>query len=101
MIYGHELLQTILHYSTNPQVMSDQVLSIERKIIETRIQDRQANKQHVHHVRERAIRRKQIERALVFPKCGGRLMPRNGRYGKFYGCSAYPNCRYTLPYRTR
>lgn len=29
------------------------------------------------------------------PRCGGELVKRNGRYGPFYGCSNYPQCRYT------
>ena len=30
----------------------------------------------------------------VCPECGGALQERNGRYGKFLGCSNYPNCKY-------
>jgi DNA topoisomerase-1 len=29
------------------------------------------------------------------PQCGGPLVVRTGRRGKFIGCSAYPKCRYT------
>lgn len=29
------------------------------------------------------------------PECGGRLLVRDGKYGKFIGCSNYPGCRYT------
>jgi hypothetical protein len=29
------------------------------------------------------------------PKCNGKLTLKTGRYGKFYGCSHYPACRYT------
>ncbi len=29
------------------------------------------------------------------PKCNGKLTLKTGRYGKFYGCSHYPSCRYT------
>lgn len=29
------------------------------------------------------------------PGCGGQLAARNGRYGKFLGCTKYPACRYT------
>lgn len=32
------------------------------------------------------------------PKCGGRLVPRSGLYGKFMGCSNYPDCKYTKKY---
>lgn len=31
------------------------------------------------------------------PKCGGDLIKRIGTYGAFYGCSNYPNCKYTHP----
>ncbi len=31
----------------------------------------------------------------VCPKCGGTLQLRNGKFGKFYGCSNFPKCRYT------
>lgn len=32
------------------------------------------------------------------PTCGKPLMIRYGKFGKFIGCSDYPNCRYTEPY---
>ena len=32
------------------------------------------------------------------PECGGRLVPRSGPYGKFMGCSNYPNCKYIKKY---
>lgn len=32
---------------------------------------------------------------LVCPKCAGKLVLRNGSKGEFYGCSAFPRCRYT------
>lgn len=31
----------------------------------------------------------------VCPRCGGKLVERNGRYGTFLGCSNYPRCRFT------
>ena len=29
------------------------------------------------------------------PRCGGFLKKRNGKYGAFWGCEGYPECRYT------
>lgn len=29
------------------------------------------------------------------PRCGNVLRRRNGRYGEFWGCMSYPECRYT------
>jgi len=31
------------------------------------------------------------------PKCGSILLLREGRYGKFLGCSGFPKCKYTRP----
>jgi len=28
------------------------------------------------------------------PQCGGNLIERKGKYGKFFGCSNYPKCRF-------
>ncbi|HRN71116.1 MAG TPA: topoisomerase DNA-binding C4 zinc finger domain-containing protein, partial [Candidatus Woesebacteria bacterium] len=30
-------------------------------------------------------------------KCGSKLVVRHGRYGKFYACSRYPECKYIKP----
>jgi hypothetical protein len=29
------------------------------------------------------------------PECNGKLMIKSGRFGKFYGCSKYPQCHHT------
>ncbi|PKO21368.1 MAG: type I DNA topoisomerase [Chloroflexi bacterium HGW-Chloroflexi-1] len=33
----------------------------------------------------------------VCPECGGDLVIKLGRYGKFVGCASYPTCRFTKP----
>lgn len=30
----------------------------------------------------------------ICPQCGGILKERTGKYGKFFGCSNYPNCKF-------
>ena len=35
------------------------------------------------------------KRIKICPKCGQFLKKRSGRYGEFWGCSGYPDCRYT------
>ncbi|WP_368359573.1 topoisomerase DNA-binding C4 zinc finger domain-containing protein [Marinitoga lauensis] len=35
------------------------------------------------------------------PKCGGDLIIKNGRFGKFIACSNYPECKYTAPLPAR
>ena len=31
----------------------------------------------------------------ICPRCGGKLVERNGKYSKFIGCSNYPKCTFT------
>jgi DNA topoisomerase I len=34
----------------------------------------------------------------VCKKCGGNLIEKRGRFGRFFACSNYPECKYTEPY---
>jgi DNA topoisomerase-1 len=48
---------------------------------------------------ERVVQEEEIGRAC--PVCGKPLVIRYGRFGKFIGCSDYPNCRHTEPWLER
>lgn len=37
------------------------------------------------------------ETDIVCPKCGHNMVIRNGKYGKFLGCSNFPKCRNIMP----
>lgn len=51
-----------------------------------------SNKEHIANIRKTQM---EIEEGIC-PRCGGRLVEREGRYGKFWGCSNYLNCTFTL-----
>jgi ssDNA-binding Zn-finger/Zn-ribbon topoisomerase 1 len=34
----------------------------------------------------------------ICQKCGGNLIEKRGRFGRFFACSNYPECKYTEPY---
>ena len=40
-----------------------------------------------------------IETDIVCEKCGHKMLLREGRYGKFLGCSNFPKCRNIMPYQ--
>jgi hypothetical protein len=44
----------------------------------------------------RQIQEPLVVQDLVCPKCGGMMKVKSGKYGKFLGCSNYPNCRHTM-----
>ena len=48
-----------------------------------------------HDVQEEA---KKIQTDLKCPLCGDPMELRQGKFGRFYGCSRYPECKGTLPY---
>ena len=50
------------------------------------------NKEHVQNIRQT-----QAElREGICPRCGGKLVERERKYGKFFGCSNYPDCKFIL-----
>ena len=53
------------------------------------------NRQHVHNIHQRLFENEQKIRNNICPKCGGRLVQRNGKYGAFIGCANFPRCKFT------
>ena len=49
-----------------------------------------SNQQHVNNIRSM---QSDINKNIC-PRCGKKLVLRNGKYGQFYGCSGYPNCKF-------
>ncbi|MBO5238215.1 MAG: topoisomerase DNA-binding C4 zinc finger domain-containing protein [Lachnospiraceae bacterium] len=47
-------------------------------------------------VQEIVIQRRKYD-PTICPDCGGKLRERSGPYGRFYGCTNYPQCRYSRP----
>ncbi len=98
VIYNHEIFQTVMGKRGIPNLSIEQMQNLADKLNEVNIQDKKARREHVHQVQNHAYVRKQKEKSLVCPKCGGNLVVRDGPYGKFYGCSNYPKCRHKLSY---
>lgn len=51
------------------------------------------------HTREvKKVKRENEEKIKqkICPKCGGNLVEREGKYGKFMGCSNFPKCRFVV-----
>jgi restriction system protein len=39
--------------------------------------------------------KKEVINSEKCPRCGGNLIEKRGKFGKFFGCSNYPKCRFT------
>ena len=97
---GFEVCQQIREFSNVPIVMltakgedMDKILAILTNYMSTKTD----TCKHVNEIKEAKYVKKQKEKSGMCPKCGGALVLRKGKYGKFYGCSNYPKCRYTAP----
>ena len=55
-------------------------------------------KEQVKNIKQNIVEKQLKMENLICPRCNGELKLRNGRNGKFYGCSNYPRCRFTMPY---
>ena len=43
-----------------------------------------------------ALKSPEVQRNMkICPRCGQLMRKRNGRFGEFWGCGGYPECRYT------
>ena len=92
--YFHQIIHVIEGYSE--EVMSqDLVDRIYEKLLSVNVSDKKARKAHIKSARDTKLRRDIAVASGKCPRCGGELVLRNGKYGKFYGCSNYPKCKYT------
>lgn len=82
--------------SYNNEILTDDLTEIKNKLEESNILDKKIRKNHVQNIKSTVKDNHEKEKNMICPKCGGNLVERNGKYGKFIGCSNYPQCRYTL-----
>lgn len=72
----------------NPAVVE----SIANILYPLTVQDKETKAKHVETAR---AAKERAQSSAVCPLCGGTLVKRRGRYGEFWGCASYPNCRFT------
>jgi hypothetical protein len=94
VIYKKKLLRTI-RQNNKIYLTSDRLERIDSLLNQVIINKKDIEKEHIKYVK-RNVRKNNIDATpLICPRCGGKLVIRNGKYGNFYGCSNYPECRYT------
>lgn len=79
-----------------PQMSEAYADEIYNLLLEANVTDKEARKQHVKIVKQNQQRRNISVANGKCPRSGGNLVLRDGRYGRFYGCSNYPRCKYIL-----
>lgn len=80
----------IKHGSLNSETVEKIV-----ELLKEKVASKVDTKEHIQESKLQ-LRNKEKIKAGNCPKCGGELVLRKGKYGKFYGCSNYPKCRFTV-----
>lgn len=88
------LNRTIKRY--NEIILEDEeIRRILMILTEYNIKDRKYKKAHVRKVKDNISVRSRKVKSGVCPRCNGVLIERKGKYGRFLGCSNYPDCTFT------
>lgn len=96
VVYWSQIRKVIKRY--NEKRLSWAKVNAICKTIETaQIEsNRENNKQHLKDIHNARVQKSVAVASGRCPRCGGTLVLRSGKFGKFYGCSNYPKCKYTL-----
>ena len=94
VVYDDRLLSTILSYDTPfiTDVEIDRVVGCLKRID---ARDQIDDRTHVSNVKAAKQNYNSKIASGICPRCGGNLVKRKGKYGRFYGCSNYPRCTFT------
>ncbi|MGH4051960.1 MAG: NERD domain-containing protein [Clostridium sp.] len=93
VVYTINLPKTIRKYKS--ENITDLVKEdVYAKLISLNVDSKETRKTHVKAI-HKTLAEKDIKVSRdICPKCGGKLVLRNGKYGQFKGCSSFPKCRF-------
>ena len=94
VVYEKELLDTIRTYTTI-YLKDEEVQRVVERLSLRNSRELITERMHVANVNKTKREKEQLISSGICPQCGGTLVERHGKYGRFYGCSNYPNCKYT------
>ncbi len=100
VIYTTQINRVIKEYSEIKFSETD-IQKLYDKISLLNIVSPEVRKQHVLEIQNTIATKRHLVQQGICPRCGHSLILRNGKYGNFYGCSNYPNCKYITPIECR
>ena len=101
VVYHRQLIRTIKANSESVVLDDKHLNSIVVKLSQLAAEDRGIRKKHIGETKKHVSESRKKIKQLICPRCNGSLIVRKGRYGKFYGCSNYPKCRFTMPFKNK
>ena len=90
-----ELNGTIRDQSRYAVLSKEKMADIVQLLVSSKIDSKEVRKEHIDNIHKKKMKEKIAINEGICPKCGGTLILKSGKYGDFYGCGNYPECRYT------
>ena len=81
--------------SYQKSILNCDINKIYEYILKNNITDKKIRKEHVQSINRKIAENNQKVENMICPKCDGKLIVRNSKYGNFIGCINYPTCRFT------
>lgn len=94
-------LINVIRSQNNRKLDVDEMQKWVNVIQKSAIKDKNIKKIHVKNVKANVAERESKIKNHICPRCGGLLILRHGQFGSFWGCSNYPNCKFTLNAKDR
>ena len=94
VVYASQLKGAIFRHS-EPIFSPERLSSLLQQLSVSIITDENRKQRHVQNVRNTIYERNQMLDKGLCPRCHGKLVWRQGKYGGFWGCSNYPKCKFT------
>ncbi|MBR6249637.1 MAG: NERD domain-containing protein [Bacteroidales bacterium] len=98
VVYWEQLLNTILSYEQKfiPMSVANKIYSDILNIKAANATNKKLRKTHINNVQVKINQSNNAIRNGQCPRCGAKLVLKKGKFGAFYGCINYPECKYTL-----
>lgn len=81
--------------SYTAEIVDENLNDIKSKIEFSNIVDKESKRKHIQNIKIKLEETELKVKNNICPKCGGSLIERSGKYGKFVGCTNFPKCKYT------
>ncbi len=99
VIYENQLNKTIRNLSKEKCFTVEQVGKIQKKLIDSEVTEKGRRRNHINNIKHYVKEKENKINNMICPRCNGELRLRDGKNGKFYGCSNYPRCKFTMSYK--
>lgn len=85
------------YIQNKPKVIDiNKIQEIYLTLTENRVTNQEYIENHNYNVKQYVQGKQEKIAQGICPRCYGKLIKKKGRYGEFYGCSNYPECKYTM-----